>query len=353
MKVKSITKFLTGGLLALSLALACASPKEKDSTHIDKKETFVNETTVDLESPGMKAHQMAELEENYIWKISDRNATVYYAGEEFSKSVFSAGGDKLCIVGLKPDLTYFWGSMNCEEEYFQEADIGLQENLRAFNMVVDTHSRCHVLCMSVENTVIDGEPLSRITFEKSYIVIIGRNCEIENVIDVSDIFAKEKNRPFCFVVDHDGNYYFENGKKIICIPNDLSSSSTVVCDGIIEGIGIGKSGHLYCTYIDEDHGRKLGYLESGEIVYRADLPDVKAAYVNISAGTDTDVFMYNKAGGVYAYDFDNNAIELRIPSEELPISGQDVCGYGFMGDGRLCLMTQQEKTIFYYIPVGK
>lgn len=43
----------------------------------------------------------------FIPEVSDQEAEVVYAGEEFTKSVFSAGGGMLYVYGAKDDGAFF------------------------------------------------------------------------------------------------------------------------------------------------------------------------------------------------------------------------------------------------------
>ena len=99
----------------------------------------------------------------------------------------------------------------------------------------------------------------------------------------------------------------------------------------------------------------LGRLEENAVVScNVTLPSAEARYSNIGIGTDTELLIYNKISGVYTYDLNTSAVEQRVAGNELPVSGQDVAGHGFLGDGRLCLMEQNETdTIFHYVPAGK
>lgn len=285
---------------------------------------------------------------------SDKEAEISYTGEEFKKSVFAVGGDMLFVCGIKSDESYFLGYMKQEENIFQEISVELPADMRVFNMTVDNQNRCHMLWMSVEKLNMNGESFDTITYEKSYITVINEKGEIENNIDVSSVFNSEQRRPFCFVTDGEGNYYFENGKDIVKLQPDGSSFYNIVCAGWIEGIGIGKDGMVYCTCESDSGGKLLGRLEENTFVpCEADLPDSNAIYGGIAAGTDADIMIYNKSAGVYTYDDAANAVELRIPLTQLPLSGEEVAGYGFLRDGRLCLLGQNGGTTFYYIPAGR
>lgn len=135
--------------------------------------------------------------------------------------------------------------------------------------------------------------------------------------------------------------------------NDGTPGTVVICDGWIEGIGIGKSGAVYCTYQLENGERRIGQLEEDILYpYELQLPQSKAVYAGIYAGTDSELLIFNKESGVFACD--KSHIEARVSETELPVKGTEIVGYGILSDGRICLMQQEDgNTIFYYIPSGK
>ena len=147
-------------------------------------------------------------------EASDKSATIYYAGEAFRKSIFSAGSNMLYIYGIRTDGEYFLGCMQMEEDIFQEFTVEMDEGMRAFNMTVDAQGRCHILWMSVEKYEAGNQTADRITYEKSCITIVDNKGTLEKEIDVTDLFSSGYRRPFCFVVDREGNYYFEQESKI-------------------------------------------------------------------------------------------------------------------------------------------
>lgn len=286
-------------------------------------------------------------------EVSDKSAVVSYSGEEFVKSVFAVGDTMLYVYGIKPDGEYFLGCMQREEDIFREFTIETDESMRAFNMAVDRQGRCHILWMSVEKFEAGGQSVDRITYEKSRITIVDNKGKLEKEIDVTGLFSAGYNRPLCFTVDGEGNYYFENGKEIIQIQNDGTKGTVILCDGWVEGIGIGKSGIVYGTYQLENGERRLGRIEEDMLcTIDLQLPQSKASYAGIYAGTDSELFIFNKESGVFA--FNEGEIETRVTETELPIKGPEVAGYGILSDGRLCIMEQEnECTAFYYVPAGK
>ncbi len=342
MSRKNLTYFVV--LIVIFLLTGCGQTNEKE---LDKlvEESIVPEQQ-DIENEKDTFQPSAS-------EVSNEAVTVFYKGDDFRKSVFAVGGDKIYICGIKSDGQYFWGCMNKEEDSFFEFSVEIPENMRAFNMTVDNQNKCHILWMSIEKVTLDNQSVDRITFEQSFITIINAEGETETQIDVTQIFKKEQTRPFCFSIDREGNYYFENGKEIVKLLSDGSMASNIVCPGWIEGIGIGRTGVVYCTYKNEDGKEMLGKIDQDAFAScNLNLPDNYAIYANISPGTDSEALLYNKDGGVYVYDDVNNVIELRISQSQLPISGEEVVGYGFLHDGRLCLLTQNGETVFYYIPAG-
>ena len=286
-------------------------------------------------------------------EASDKSATIYFAGEAFRKSIFSAGSNMLYIYGIRTDGEYFLGCMQMEEDIFQEFTVEMDEGMRAFNITVDAQGRCHILWMSVEKYEAGNQTADRITYEKSCITIVDNKGTLEKEIDVTDLFSSGYRRPFCFVVDREGNYYFEQESEIIQIKKNGTLGTIIGCDGSIQGIGLGKSGAVYCTYQREDGERGLGKLEENTFFsYELQLPQSDASYAGIYAGNDSELLLFSKETGVFACD--GEYIENRVSEAELPIKGADITGYGMLSDGRICILEQTDEcTVFYYIPSVK
>lgn len=289
-------------------------------------------------------------------EVSDREITVPYAGEPFTKSIFATGGDMIWLYGVKEDGTFFLGYMGKEEDVLQETDVSPEADMRAFNMAVDRQGRCHILWMSVQREKADGREFDRLTFDRSCITIVDRSGETEKEIQVSGVFSEEQNRPYCFAVDEAGNYYFENGKQLIQILPDGTQGGAFSCAGWICGIGTGKSGSIYCSSEMEDGTPVLEKLEDGKLRRcSAELPRANAIYAGIYGGTDTELLLINKDSGIFAVQDCDSSAETRVSGTELPVSGENVVGYGILADGRACLLSQtaEKMPTFYYIPAGK
>ena len=341
----TIRLFITA-IVTVSLTGCADSNLQEESPMTDTIEK------VEVMPPGNKEVEEESLP-NTVAEVSDKELTVFYEGEDFVKSVFTAGGTMLYVCGIKPNGNFFLGYMQKEEDIFHEFDVDIDEGMRAFNMVIDKQNCCHVLWMSVEKYVLNEQSFDRITYEKSYITIIDSEGKVKKEIDVSDVFSSEQRRPFCFIVDEEGNYYFENDKNLVQILSSGTPGQVTACDGRIEGIGIGKSGDIYCIYQKESGEKELARREESSIFpCDAEIPKADAIYAGIYAGTDSELLLFNKDSGIFAYD--GKEVEVRVPGTELPVSGSMINGYGILSDGRLCIMTQEEEnTFFYYIPSGK
>ena len=287
-------------------------------------------------------------------EVSDQKVTVSYTGEPFQKSVFTVGSETLYVCGVKEDGNYFLGSMGKEEGLFREMDVEQKEGMRVLNMAADRQGRCHILWMSVEKVQTDNQERDRLTFDSSVITVVDSDGKTEKEIDLSDAFAKEKWGPSCFAVDDAGNYYFAKENRLIRILPDGRQGEESACEGWIDGIGIGRSGSVYCTVEKEDGTIALEKLEEEGIrPWTENLPESNAIYAGIYPGTDSELLLINKEGGIFAVH-DGGSIEKRVSPSELPVTGERIAGYGILADGRACILSQeQEKTVFYYIPAGK
>lgn len=337
-------------LMSMLISIVCCSctAVQNGNVRIESTEREENEDSED------KPTDEAEYLSAETVEVSDREATVPYQGEEFIKSLFAVGETMLYVCGNKPDGDYFLGFMGQEEDAFREFTVDIGEDMRAFNMAVDEYGKCHILWMSVEKEEINGQSFDQITYEKSYITIINKEGIQEKEIDVSNLFSLEQPRPVCFVVDRDGNYYVECEKEFVQIMADGTKKEEVLCDGWIEGIGRGKTGRIYCIYREETGERRLARWEEDGTLYLCEvkLPEAAAIYAGIYPGTDTELLLFNKEGGVIACD--ESAAEVRILGSKLPVKGSEIIGYGILADGRTCLMEQKEgQTAFYYLPSGK
>lgn len=307
------------------------------------EETSPTQETTSQESPSNSFEEKQNTVEPEVKMVA-------YEGDLFVKSVFAVGSNYIYLCGLDEEKKYFLAGMKAEDATFQKYNIDMPENMRVFRMAVDNEGKCHSLWLSVEDVVIGGQTFSQLSFQQGYITVMDITGTVESTIDISPIVAGKQINPYRFVVDCEGNYYIDHQKEILKIANTGELVATVFCEGIVESIGVGASGKIYSIYNGENNVLNLGYIEDKKMVYCAEMPRFEAMYTNLCPGVNCELLLYNKAGGVLTFESNAVEAELKILGTDLPITGQGVVGYGFLGDGRLCLMGQENGiTEFYYV----
>lgn len=353
-------------LILIMLAMTACGGKQNPEAGGSRPEGMENyeveisssSESTEQEEEGAAGYNTPEPDQGFL--ASDVEAVIPYEGGEFRKSVFCTGADMLYLYGIKPDESFFLGCMKQEDVQFREIPLKLPDDMRVAYMTVDRAGNCHSIWISVETLDVDGVTHYRRTYEKVQITVVDKDGELIAEIDLSEIFQTEEIRPdyFCFAVDNEGNYYLGAAQAIIKLNGKGEAEGKIPCEGILQAVGCGRSGSIYCIYTKEDGKELLGRVEQGEDTTKVVscgvfLPSAAALYLNMAAGADAELLFYNKAGGVYAYDSDAGIVEQRMMPEEMPVSGMDVSGYGFLGDGRLCLLTTENgRAVFYYVPTG-
>lgn len=290
-----------------------------------------------------------------VSEVPDKEVVVNLESESFIKRAFAVGGDMIFVAGKSADGSEFFGNMKAEDRELNYFTVEMPEGMQVLNMAVDEQGNCHMLWVSAERQVIDGVEHNVINFEKCCITKVNRDGDLEAIMDISELFANLQTRPYCFITDEDGCYYFETSEEIVKVYPDGSRAALISCDGWIEVIGCAQNGEIYCVYQTESGEEYIGWIEGDKVTNCGTvMPKADASYSVMTAGTDTEILLFNKEGGVFAYDALTNTLDTRVDGTELPVAGQDIVGCGFLGDGRLCLMTQSEDTsTFYYIPAGE
>ncbi len=337
-------KFSVILFVLFTMVLATACSENTESSQIVEPVILEDESdaSVSEESDAVESGTAA-----VDYTTSAEEMTVAYTGESFEKSVFAVGGTYLYVCGLRDD-TWFFGSMTQGEDQFQEFKLDVGDDMRAFNMFVDSQGRCHILWMSTEKIILQLGTFDQITYEKSCVTIINSEGEISETIDTTEFFAAEQMRPYYFIADSEGNYYCEEGTQIKVLSGEGSFIQTIECGGTVETLGIGASDTVYCIYL-LDGKRYLGSVGSDStIVQECELTESGSSYVCIAAGAEGNTLIYHQTNGVYSYD--GSTLKEVISSEDLPISGESVEGFGFLADGRLCLMGTESNRVFYYVP---
>ncbi len=355
MTIKLPKFFLT---LLLIFSITGCTNQSNESKSKDNQQELSTSTEEVLQSvtstEATGENQIIEVEA-IQYKVSNVSSSVLYEGSDIRKSCFALGGSKLFLVGISPENDYFLGTMEQEASIFETLSIEIPSDMRIINMYVDNQNKCYTKWISTEKTIVDDQEFDIPTDEKTWLVVVNSTGEIEKKLDISELMPAEAARSYNLCVDLQGNYYMDHENEIIKINSTGTQMERITCEGSVAEIGCGKSGVIYCSYYNANNEIILGRIEEQTVV------DVEAVLENpninmycIMSGTDSELLIYDPRTGVYTYNIESNVIENRIYIENLPISGEEVGGYGFLGDGRLCIYgIQEEKFIFYYIPAGK
>lgn len=355
-----MTKKLSQLFLALLLIVSitgCTNQSNKTKPIDNQQElpTSTEEMLQPVTSTEATDNNQSTEVESIQYMVSDVASTVFYEGSDFIQSCFALGGNRLFLVGISPEHDYFIGTMEQEASLFETLSIEIPSDMRIINIYVDNQSKCHTKWISTKKTIVNDQEFDIPTYEKTWIIVINSEGEIEKKLDISELMPAEAARSYNLCVDLRGNYYMDHDNEIIKIDAKGTQMERIICEGSVGEIGCGKSGAIYCAYYNANNEIILGRIEGQTVV------DVEAVFENpniniycIMPGTDSELLIYDPRTGVYTYNIESNVIENRIYIENLPISGEEVRGYGFLGDGRLCIYgMQEENPIFYYIPAGK
>lgn len=286
---------------------------------------------------------------------SNQTVAVRY-GEAFSDCALNERGDMLYDYGSTPgDNSLYIAEMPEEGQPLSWNCIELPDHMAIRKMTTDYQGKFHILVMEVEKIIRNGYELNVPTYEVSYIWTVNREGEVERKLDVSDIFAREQRSPTCFVTDLDGNYYFDKEGDILRLDPYSGVTMRWSFDSyMIQAIGRGKSGKMYCIYEDHQGAEILELLEEDGIAdICISLPDYHCQYCCMAAGSDTELLIFNLQGGVSAYADGADTVEQRISREDMPVSGEEAYVHRILSDGRLWMRVYDKETkgcTFYYIP---
>ncbi|MCD8325416.1 MAG: hypothetical protein LUC90_01680 [Lachnospiraceae bacterium] len=347
--IRLIAIVLTIAFTGTMFACSTGSGEEQSSSAVSNLDEN-NSASENSDSEEKGTEKAAVDGEDESGSASGSDVSVVYAGENFTKSILAVGGSSLYVCGIRND-EYFFGYMEQEEDCFEEFTLNVSEGMRAYNMYVDSDDQCHILWFATEMVSLNGQELESVSFEESCITIIDSSGSILKCIDTTEFFQEEQAIPVSFAVDRKGNYWFGEGTRLVSISSEGSLNEKVECTDTVETVGVGASGLVYAVVRQEDGTRYLGNIfDDGTFQEEPSLPDAGSSYSCIAPGADeVDVMVYHLTAGVVAYD--RNTTKRMIIEEELPVTGESVIGYGFLADGRLCLMSYDAdgNMVFYYM----
>lgn len=259
-------------------------------------------------------------------------------GENLYLVYGSAGEPDLYVIPIGTD------------EHFR-ANIDNPEGMVICHIAIDIYGNMHL--------IVAGN-----NFDEWYIWRLDESKQIEEVIDISDYF-EIKQVPLWFLVDKEGNYYLQwvLSRDGIIVDSEGALKHRFTLESLdtrwTYEAAVGKDGLIYVIYRDGDEKVRIGEfdVESCSII-KEDSPlyfSRNEIFNGMSRGTDTNILLFSRYSGVWAYDQEQGILENRASLSEIGLArDEESYPLTFLPDGRFVLL-QIGKDGFHikYIPAGK
>ncbi len=295
--------------------------------------------------------------------INSKAEDIHYYSEDdidLSRSVHRCVSDEknIYLVYNEPDLYV----MPIGTDEHSPANIDNPERMDVCNIARDTYGRIHLLMADRDN-------------EEWLIWRLDESYQVNKTIDISAYF-ETKHMPLWFLIDKDGNYYFQwvldrNG-IIVDSEGVLKHKFTPESLGIsgIYEAAVGKDGQIYLVYTNSDV-KEIGKLDVEKCLIENENPALyftdKEIFNAMYSGTDTNLLLFSPTSGVWAYDNENGIMENRVPLSDIDIGfDAEFWSLTLLPDGRLLLLGDTvndpeddvddesiNHLLLKYIPVGK
>ena len=237
------------------------------------------------------------------------------------------------------------------DEHFR-ANIDNPEGMVICHIAIDIHGKMHL--------IVAGND-----FEEWYIWRLDENKQVEEVINISDYF-EIKQVPLWFLVDKEGNYYLQwvLSRDGVIVDSEGALKHRFTLESLDIGwmyeAAVGKDGLIYSIYRDKgDDKVRIGEfdVESCSII-KEDSPlylSRDEIFNGMFRGTDTNILLFSRYSGVWAYDREQGILENRTPLSEIGLAcNAESYPLTFLPDGRLVLLQRDKDGIHIkYIPGGK
>ena len=322
----------------------------ENNMEVDSKMETENNTEIeDSEAAGSAQGQPTLLEVPVSFQKED---ILYHRVDDidisFSTHRCQSDGENLYLVYGTTDLYVM--PIGADEHF--RANIDNPEGMVICHIAIDIYGKMHLL--------VGGN-----NFEEWYIWRLDESKQVEAVINVSDYFDI-KQMAHWFLVDKEGNYYLQwvlsRDGVILDSEGTLKHRFTLesLDIGWIYEAAVGKDGLIYVIYRDRgDEKVRIGEfdVESGSIV-KEDSPlylSRDEIFNGMFRGTDTNILLFSRNSGIWAYDRKQGILENRVPLSEMGLA-RDAESFPltFLPDGRFVLLQGSKDGMHIkYIPGGK
>lgn len=269
--------------------------------------------------------------------LSTERTTVTFDAGSFWEWNEVVGGDGIfCFCRRQQGEKYTLFQVGAEDGIFRDFEVELEPEISARAACTDSSGNLHML-LSKRG---DSEWTEILALDKS-----GRTI---SRIDVSDVKEETDVFGLCMTTGADGSYYISyrhaGGSSILVLDNNGSRKEYFSFDVRLVGLGTGRSGQVYGMVYDQD-GQYLAILtENGEIepCRNGEFQDMPIKISSLHPGVRCELLLGNAVYGAWIYEA--GSLEQAVSADEMPFKGQDVWGFGFLNDGRLCITGYRDGT---------
>ncbi len=184
--------------------------------------------------------------------------------------------------------------------------------------------------------------------EWTEILALDKSGQAISRIDVSGVREEKDIFGVWMAIGADGNYYiscaYSGGSSILVVDNNGSLKEYLTLDVRLVWLGTGRSGRIYGIVYGQD-GQYLAMLaENGEMepCPNGEFQGMPIIIDCLRPGVECELLLGNRAYGAWAYE--DGSLEQIVTAEEMPYQGQDVEGFGFLNDGRMCITGYRDGT---------
>lgn len=282
------------------------------------------------EQPEERQPDDAGLDRQPEQTISKERTTAAFDVGSFFELNLVVGGD--CIYGFgrrqKGEKSILF-QVGAEDGIVRDFEGELEPEISARAACADSTGNLHMLLSKRGNS------------EWTEILALDKSGQTIGRIDVSDVKEEADISDLCMTIGADGSYYISythnEGGSILVVDSNGSRKECFALDVRLVALGTGRSGQVYGMAYGQD-GQYLAMLtENGEIepCPNGGFQGMPIIISSLQPGIRCELRLGNGAYGAWTYEA--GSLEQVVTAEEMPYKGQDVEGFGFLDDGRLCI----------------
>lgn len=259
----------------------------------------------------------------------ERTTAAFDVGSFFELNL-AMGGD--CVYGFgrrkKGEKTILF-QIGAEDGTVRDFEEELEPEISVRAACADNSGNLHMLLSKQGNS------------EWTEILALDKSGQTISRIDVSDVKDEADIFDLCMTIGADGSYYIfymhNEGGSILVLDSNGGRKEHFAIDVRLVGLGTGRSGQVYGMAYGQNGQYLVMLTENGETEScpNGEFQGMPIIINCLYPGVRCELLLGNGAYGAWTYEDGN--LEQVIPVDEMPYKGQDVEGFGFLNDGRLCI----------------